>query len=58
MFLLKIISVIKSFTKIITIINEKKILETSFNYIEVCIKNENNEDTVMRDLFQISLYIS
>ena len=27
----------------------KKILEKSFNYIEVCIKNENNEDVVMKD---------
>ena len=36
----------------------KKILDTSFNYIEVCIKNEKNEDIIMKDLFQISLYIS
>ena len=36
----------------------KKILDISFNYIEVCIKNENNEDIIMKDLFQISLYIS
>ena len=36
----------------------KKILGTSFNYIEVYIKNEKNQDIVMKDLFQISLYIS
>ena len=36
----------------------KKTLDTSFNYIEVCIKNANNEDIVMKDFFQISLYIS
>ena len=36
----------------------KKILDTSFNYIEVCIKNEKNQEIVMKDLFQISLYIS
>ena len=36
----------------------KKILDTSFNYIEVCIENEKNHDIVMKDLFQISLYIS
>ena len=36
----------------------KKILDTTFNYIEVCIKNEHNEDIVMKDFFQISLYIS
>ena len=36
----------------------KKILDTSFNYIEVCIKNQKNEDIVMTDLFQMSFYIS
>ena len=36
----------------------KNILNTTFNYIEVCIKNEKNQDIVMTDLFQISLYIS
>ena len=36
----------------------KKILDTSFNYIEVCVKNQKNQDIVMTDLFQISLYIS
>ena len=36
----------------------KNILDTSFNYIEVCIKNQKNEDINMTDLFQISLYIS
>ena len=36
----------------------KNILDTSFNYIEVCIKNEKDEDVIMKDFFQISLYIS
>ena len=36
----------------------KKILDTTVNYIEVCIKNENNENIVMKNFFQISLYIS
>ena len=36
----------------------KKILNTSFNYIEVCIKNENDVDIIMKDYFQINLYIS
>ena len=36
----------------------KKILNTTFNYIEICIKNEKNEDIIMTDLFQISLYIN
>ena len=36
----------------------KKILDITFNYIEICIKNEKNQDIVMKDLFQISLYIN
>ena len=36
----------------------KKILDTSFNYIKICIKNENNKDIIMKDLFQLSIYIS
>ena len=36
----------------------KKILDTTFDYIEVCIKNQKNQDIVMTDLFQISFYIS
>ena len=36
----------------------KKILDTSFDYIEVCIKNQKNEDILMTDLFQMSFYIS
>ena len=40
------------------IYKRKKKLDTSFNYIEVCIKNEKNQDIFMKDLFQISLYIS
>ena len=36
----------------------KNILNTTFNYIEIYIKNENNENVIMKDLFQIYLYIS
>ena len=36
----------------------KKVLGITFNYIEVCIKNENNQGIIMKDFFQISLYIS
>ena len=36
----------------------KKKLDSTFNYIEICIKNENNQDIVMKGFFQISLYIS
>ena len=40
------------------IYKRKNILNTTFNYIEICIKNENNEDIIMKVFFQISLYIS
>ena len=40
------------------IYKRKRILDTSFNYIEVCIKNEKNQDIIMKDFFQISLYIN
>ena len=40
------------------IYKRKRILDTPFNYIEVCIKNEKNQDIIMKDFFQISLYIS
>ena len=40
------------------IYKRKRILDTSFNYIEVCIKNEKNQDIIMKDFFQISLYKS
>ena len=40
------------------IYKRKNILNTTFNYIEICVKNENNEDIVMKDFFQMSLYIS
>ena len=36
----------------------KKILDRSFDYIEICIKDENSEDVIMKDLLQISVYIS
>ena len=40
------------------IYKRKRILDTSFDYIEICIKNENNEDIIMKDFFQISLDIN
>ena len=36
----------------------KKILNSTFNYIEICIKYQNNKPVDMKDLFQISVYIS
>ena len=40
------------------IYKRKKILDTSFDYIEVCVKNEINQEVIMKDFFQISIYIS
>ena len=40
------------------IYKRKRILDTLFNYIEVCIKNEKSQDIIMKDFFQIPLYIS
>ena len=34
------------------IYNRKNILNTTFNYIEICIKNENDEDIIMTDYFK------
>ena len=40
------------------IYKSKKILNSSFNYIEICIKDQNNKPVNMKYLFQISVYIS
>ena len=40
------------------IYKQTNILDATYDYIEICIKNENNEDVIMKDLFQISLYVS
>ena len=40
------------------IYKSKNILNSSFNYIEICIKDQNNRSVNMKDLFQISVYIS
>ena len=36
----------------------KKILNTYFDYIELCVKNQNNENINLKDFYQISIYIS
>ena len=36
----------------------KNISNSSFNYIEICIKDQNNRPVNMKDLFQVSIYIS
>ena len=40
------------------IYKSKNILNSTFNYIEICIKDQNNRAVNMKDLFQISVYIS
>ena len=40
------------------IYKSKKILNSTFNYIEICIKDQNNKPVNMKDMFQISVYIS
>ena len=36
----------------------KNILNSEFNYIEICIKNQDNKPVKMTDLFKIRVYIS
>ena len=40
------------------IYKSKNILNSTFNYIEICIKDQHNRPVNMKDLFQISVYIS
>ena len=40
------------------IYKSNNILNTSFDFIEICIKDQNNRPVNMKDLFQISVYIS
>ena len=32
-------------------------IESDFNYIDICIRNQNNENIELKDFYQISLYI-
>ena len=40
------------------IYKSKNILNSTFNYIETCIKDQNNRPVNMKDFFRISVYIS
>ena len=40
------------------IYESKNILNSSFDFIELCIKDQNNKPVKMKDLFKISVYIS
>ena len=42
----------------LNIYEKQKILETEFDYIEVCIKNQNDQNIPLKDFYQGSLYIS
>ena len=39
------------------IYKKQKIIESDFDYIEICIKNQNNENIGLNDFWQISIYI-
>ena len=36
---------------------KQKIIESGFDYIEICIKNQDNENIELKDFWQISVYI-
>ena len=40
------------------IYKSKNILNSASNYIDICIKDQNNRPVNMKDLFQISFYIT
>ena len=39
------------------IYKRQKIIETNFNFIEICVRNQNNENIELKDFWQISVYI-
>ena len=39
------------------IYKKQKIMESEFNFIEICVKNQNNETIELKDFWQISVYI-
>ena len=39
------------------IYKKQKIIESDFDYIEICIKNQDNENIELKDFWQISVYI-
>ena len=39
------------------IYNKQKIMETDFNFIEICVRNQDNENIELKDFWQISVYI-
>ena len=39
------------------IFKKQKIMESEFNFIEICVRNQNNENITIKDFWQISVYI-
>ena len=39
------------------IFKKQKIIESDFNFIEICIRNQNNENIELKDFWQTSVYI-
>ena len=39
------------------IYKKQKILESDFNFIEICVRNQDNKDIELKDFWQISIYI-
>ena len=39
------------------IYRKQKILESDFNFIEVCVKNQDNKNIELKDVWEISVYI-
>ena len=39
------------------ICKKQKILESDFNFIEICVRNQDNENIELKDVWQISVYI-
>ena len=36
----------------------QKIMETDFDFIDICIKNQDNKNIELKDFWEISLYIN
>ena len=39
------------------IYKKQKIMETDFNFIEICVRNQDNKNIELKDFWQISVYI-
>ena len=39
------------------IYKKQKIMETDFNFIEICVRNQDNKNIELKDFWQLSVYI-